>query len=471
MIAKRVSNFIFLWAFMMLTANFVLFSIGKKTYFPFILAAYFVVLLTGNHAFDFMLMLCLSMTMSVFVGFVPQFGTIGPWVFLMLLILSPSARSITRSKLSETLLLQCLLMVFLSVLGYMSLNPISMAVSLVNMIILLLCLFVLLRCSCYRFKVQDLVLLVYVLCFIAIYLSITSLNNYLGIIRTESPLFMNPYSGTIGIIGVSVFVGGSWDFFLVTNVFFLVLLLYDTKAKLNINKALLVLAYIMSFLGTWLVFSKTKIVLLLLFNASIYILNFRGARLKRYVYMGFSLVLLILGLVVASQYINLGYILDRFAEQPELFENVLDDPLRAQGTSRSEPFYWGWMRNTQRFWIIGYGWDTWNSNKNAYFHNLPIARMQSDFHSLYYSIIPIFGYIGGLIFIVWLLQFAMRSYSVLRFSKNPKIKVLGAAFLAMSLALLASGYSSTFTSTPSFFFILCVLMGVVNSMFVNIKEI
>lgn len=462
MFNNRLFKFLVALILILLLAHYFLYIIHSKSYMPFVLVLCALVLLVLNIPKDFVLVLLLTCSLAMFSQFVPSFGTLAPYVFLIGILFGK--RNPVLEFSSPNLIWQTSVFVFLNALGTVILNPISKIQTVFNIFNLIICVIYLYRASCFRYSKDDLKLMLTGLGIMSIYLALTSINSYLGIIPSLSPLITGSQSSIKTSYAMSVLEVGSWDFFVAMCPLFLILLLGDRKELFNIKKYLLFTSFIAAVIGTLLIFSKTKTVILAATTIMILIIYLSTVRLKRYAYAITLTAILLIIIIIANTYFNLDFIFERFGQQPKLFKAVVENPLVAAGTTRDDAFYWGMKRNTERAWILGYGWDPWNLNKNAYFHNFSITHARADFHSLYYSIFPIFGWLGGIIFIYWLIMMVKYSYMIMLNGSNGYNRLIGTGLFALTISFLLSGYSSTFTTTPSFIYILFLWMGIIFSM-------
>jgi len=462
---RRVLSYLVVMLSTLLAAHYFLFVKVSKANLPYVLVIMTFVLAIQRLNNDLIFHAVIAYTLGLFVNFVPGFGTLGLLSMTISLALYFANQKVSIRLVNGKLLSLSIVFMFLSVLGSIVNNPISLFQKGLGAFYLIVCLLIMNMLAGYRLSKKDARFIVNVLSWTMIYSAVMSVNNYLGINASMSPLIRGSYSTFKAFYAFSMLGGGSFDYFLMFSPFFLTMLLNDNPYKLNLNKNMLFLAYLSSIIGTLLIFSKTKTVVLLATNLVVLLLYLSTLRLKRYAYATFMAGAVVLAVLIGNTFMGFDAVIKRFESQPRVFAAVIENPLVARGTSRDDAFYWGMKRNTERIWFLGYGWDHTTLNRNAYFHGLSITHDRADFHSLYYSIFPVFGWFGGLIFIYWILSSIRKSNKVSQRCGVGYLNIVGKAFTALFITLLLSGYSSCLLTEPSFLFLLFILMGIANSVY------
>ena len=146
--------------------------------------------------------------------------------------------------------------------------------------------------------------------------------------------------------------------------------------------------------------------------------------------MVYSCYLIVLSISITL--LPLDFILERINNEPDFIENILKNPITGKGTSREIGFTLGLQRLSDEPWIIGYGWAVGSGNKMAWFGGSLTgwARQRADPHSLYYAIIPIFGWIGAVAFILLILNLIFSLYKTTK-----KIKIKDSLLFPLSIGL------------------------------------
>src|SRR5690606_23637079 len=97
--------------------------------------------------------------------------------------------------------------------------------------------------------------------------------------------------------------------------------------------------------------------------------------------------------------LELNLIFQRFNENPDFLMNFINDPVKGTGTTREEVYSLGLHRIAERDWILGNGWSVPKGNYFSWFGSYEKLKY-ADFHSLYLSAIPIFGFAGTIVLIL-----------------------------------------------------------------------
>lgn len=461
MLKNRLIKFALIMASLMLASQYFLAGRANILMMPFVLVVYAMMIVALHTRNDPVFNIMIAYGMSHF-HFATKAGMLGPWLILTYLLLRGIGFLKAQPRIRNApLISQIVLFVILNLVGLIYLNPNTLFENVSSFINLLGMMVVLLAISNMEITREDFRFIFYVFGIMVTYTFLSSLNTTLGIFYTTSPLLtLNEiYFNTN--MAVAMFGRSYGEYFLCMNILFLNFVIVDTDTILCIKKSHVIIFYIVSFLGCLLGYSKTMTTLLIIGNLVV-ILGTRVVKNIRSITSIFvAIAVLLLMVVIMQQFVDLSFIIERFREQPEIFKNVYESPLTAEGTSRSDSFYWGWRRNMQQNWIIGYGWSPADANHAAYFEGLSINIGKQDFHNLYLSIFPIFGWIGGGVFLFWLAKFVLVSFRMSRRKDNPYVRSVGAAFLGLSLVFLLGEYAVPVTSEANYFFILMVWVGLV----------
>lgn len=465
MIRSRLSKFVLMMIVLMAASQLLLAGRGNINMLPGVLIIYIIASVILNIGKDPIVGVMIAYGMSHF-HFATKGGMLGPWLIFATLLLQGWSFLASRYQAKNfSLLVQILFFSGLNLLGLLIKNPNGLFENISNFTSLVGLMVCLLATSNTELKEVDLKFVIQVFGIMVSYTLVSALNNGLGLFSTNSPLVTlnEAYFGSN--FAVPMFGRSYSEYFLCMNMLFLNLMVSDTKRIFNLSKQLIVLYYLASFFGCLVGFSKTMTFLLFAGNL-IVIARMRYIRnVKSLINVFTGIGLLIALLFFVNQFFSLGYIFERFAAQPEIFQRIYDSPLSAEGTSRSDSFYWGWRRNLDYNWIVGYGWSPSDTNNAAYFHDMNINIRKHDFHSLYLSISPVFGWIGGSIFLLWIISAFVKLSMMGTRGTTHFHKTIGSAFLGLMLVFVLGEYSIPILSEANYFFILIVWLGLINSLY------
>jgi hypothetical protein len=316
--------------------------------------------------------------------------------------------------------------------------------------------------------------LIYLFIFMSGYTLMTALNSALGFIGFHSPLILrgDAYLGSsfyVGMIGRA-----SGEIGLLTFLVLLPLLLTrETWGTFRINKNLVILGILSAILLGMISFTKTVFALLILGLLTQFLLIYVGrARAfdKKINFISYGFTIIIFLLLVAPL-VNLGFIFQRFAEYPNMFADLANDLLTAKGTSREQSFLLGYNRLLEKPWIFGYGWAAGQLNRFAWFDDPEKFDWKYDFHSLYYSLPPVFGWIGTIAFFLLILSTIYRLWKITVRSKyNPNYLTIPAfCFIFLWIFFLFNEYSMSVLTEPHYFMMNWIWLGLANSIIQTYK--
>lgn len=468
----RIVKLVIILAILLLSSHLLMFELETYYTFPMIVAIYILLMLSLKTTGDTTLNILVIYGMAHF-SFLDNFGTIAPWLtFIYLIVLWIEGRHLPNNRTPDTLMVLSVVFIVLNLFGLILLNPNGMYSKITGFISLIGMVLLLVFISKRMVSSEDIKLVIVFFGLCCVYMFITQLNSYFQIIVSETPL-LTVY-GNISLdyqaLAIPMFGRASGEYYLCMNVFFLSLLLNDNTFGLNLNKYYLLFVYLVSFIGCLLVYSKSQSTLLVISNSLLYFRYLSVLRVKRYAFVLFLLVISLIVLSTISDRINIIYVIERFRSQPDLVRNIYSNPLLAEGTSRDDSFYWGYSRNIQRNWFIGYGWHPADKNASAYFHGSGINIPKYDFHNLYYSLSPVFGWFGALLIVFLLLRMVLISYRLSRNKKLSYLRIIGLSFFACFLVFLLGEYSINALSESNYVIILIVWTGLVNSIYYSSKN-
>jgi hypothetical protein len=421
---------------------------------------------------------------SVFIicgsfNFAPSFGGL----FVILSGLTYLFFVFSRSRINELHIkdshIEFLLIAFISLntIGLIFRSPISIFDKLLGFTSLIgyIGLFNISRCI--FFSKKRLKTFLILISLLSLYLFLTALNSGIGFLKINSPLILRTEEYLETNFFISVLGRPSGEYGLIM-LLFLLPFIYSSKniTEIGINKSLLYFGAISCMLLCLVAFSKSQTVFLLIgFTVQYIYVQFRGIsssiNSKTNVFI-FSLIVII-SLIMFNPVFNFNYILERFQQQPELIENLGENIFEAPGTSREQSFKMGIERLKSDPWIIGYGWAPGSLNRYAWFEGGGWNIQKYDFHNLYYSMPPVFGWIGTISFLGIIIIIIRRLLMIIPIMKKNKSYLLAPAigFLFFIVFFLVAEYTTNVLTSSNFFMIIWIFLGLAYSICNTFKTI
>lgn len=331
---------------------------------------------------------------------------------------------------------------------------------------------------------QRLSLIVNIIAIMSIYGLITAIINGLNLVPFRSNL-IGGYSYNFDVNDLSSGTEPGYPFISMIDrptgelglIYFSFLLpVYSFYNKIGrdieIKKSLLLMGVISSFLLCFIAFSKSQTIALffsLLFTVlfSGYILKISSGLKGILKYLTAALLILIFVLTTFSL-IRYNYILYRFNQQPELFNNLIENPLTAEGTSRSDSWGLAYRYISKNNFFIGYGYANGSKNRIAWLGPENVDYAKLDYHNLYYSFIPVFGWMGTIAILMIIFITAKRLFRIARGS-NYLIyyRVIAFAFFNLILFFMVGEMSISAMSSPHYMMLMFIIFGLCNAIHYN----
>lgn len=298
------------------------------------------------------------------------------------------------------------------------------------------------------------------------YSLLISINKYFMIFNSSSPLFGGlrrfGSSNLAGTLGPSPTYGELGLLFLTFLLPFI--LSYTTQQTFKIKTHSIIISGLLALL-TILMAASRSVIILAMISFCVYLLVFNFVFSRRTVNLARNFgIILILGaafLIIAPS-LNLNYVFERFETvNPE--EINLNTVISGEGIHRATAFEIGRNMIDRESWIVGYGWGTIQENRLAWFGDKNFFR--SDPHSIYYSLPMLFGWVGSIAFILMFLIVIFRLFRLCFLHAGKLREFLLPCFgLAFSLVcFLINEYKITALSTPHYFMIIWIWLGLGNS--------
>jgi len=302
------------------------------------------------------------------------------------------------------------------------------------------------------------------------------INTTFNLIPVRLPLFFQFYENdrvlftNSGSFGSTELMG---EFSLIS--FILIATLYIIPKRyfknLNFSKNWIKIGMITSSIIAILSFSRVITILLILNYLLIFgIFPFFGKRKISTFYDGLIVSLSIfIGLLLFGNLFNLDYLFDKFSFDSNFLTNFFNNPLSGVGTSREDAFKYGMDMISKKNWLIGDGYFSPSMNKITWFNDKNF--LYSDYHNLYMSSIPVFGWIGTSLL---LLVFVKILYNLYRIFLQERRSYLNGpivfGWILVWMFFLIDEYKITMLRLGNYVFIVFLLMGFTNSLVLMLKK-
>ena len=165
---------------------------------------------------------------------------------------------------------------------------------------------------------------------------------------------------------------------------------------------------------------------------------------------------------------NLNYVISRF-KKIETKDITYESIISGEDINREVAFEIGRDIINRENWMLGYGWGTNSSNRIAWFETDDFYR--SDPHSIYYSLPPLFGWFGSLAFLLIFIFLIFRLFKKIYMSKYIDfLNILRFGFIFLLIFFLINEYKITALSSPHYFMIIWIWLGMACSILLPIKS-
>lgn len=319
---------------------------------------------------------------------------------------------------------------------------------------------------------------IYITALMALLNLFVTTNTIIKIIDIRSPLFISLYendnifaianTGTLDTIEIF----GEWS---MLSSFILLPFIFNRFTLQSFNfkgRSLIIIGFISSILCALLSFSKSVFLLTiagLILNFILTTIYFKNYRNILKVIIVSPMVLLLIPLFI--DFFQFDAIFERISENPDYLANFLNNPLTAEGTSREKVFEEGFKRLSERDWIFGNGWSNPEGNYYTWFGSYQQLQFR-DFHSLYLSLIPIFGYSGSIAFFGLYIVAIYRLFNIIiKYRKSNSVFVyLATGLIFLIIFFLIDQYKVTATRN-SYFSIAIIWLGLSLNLSHNFKKL
>lgn len=317
-------------------------------------------------------------------------------------------------------------------------------------------------------------LFVRIIVIIQFYELLVAINTYLGLVKTGTNAFF-PTSSRFG----SYFTEGTLNHselfgeLAVISSLFLIPFLFAPAKSYSMKKGFIMFGIACSVINVLLSGSRSSFILLPIGFILFYLvssLKFGNIiKFNKSIKYLFLIVILLVGLWGP---LNFGFVIQRITN-PKTGINLGGDKniniITGKGTPREMAFSYFFRRYKGESWWIGYGWGTQEVNHKAWFGDRSIIR--ADYHSLYLSIIIIYGWIGSIAYVLLFLYTLFKLIRSLNYSykyKNPFFyPILGFIFLLSFL--LIDEYKTSLMRISSYHMLTWIWLGLANSLVNSFK--
>ena len=328
---------------------------------------------------------------------------------------------------------------------------------------------VFLTMSTLRLTIDRLRLLLKVLDFYVIYSFIACTNQYLNLIRINSPLLYGSDLNNrhaFGLFGDSEIFG---EYSLILFMFYLPLLFSDIPRlalKINYTRILIIVLLV---LVQCLMSASRSVFLLIIFGVILLIIFnkiFRIKVLNRTSNFAPLFIVSIGFILFLSFFIikDISYVIERMGRLN--FSKInLSTFISGEEINRAYAFSFAFVRLAEESWWLGWGWGVRDSNALAWFPDAFFRLKRADYHSLYLSLPMIFGWVGTGSFIYMI--YHILKHNITLIIKNRKkysyIVLASVSYVLLISLFIINEYKINSMRWPQYFLIVWFWLGFGNS--------
>lgn len=175
-------------------------------------------------------------------------------------------------------------------------------------------------------------------------------------------------------------------------------------------------------------------------------------------------VLVIAGLIPLfmnyGELIGLDIVINRIKEI-DIKAFSLHNIITGEEINRAYVFAEGYSRLAENDWILGHGFGTANSNEMAWFGNITSTggRQIVDFHSLYLCIPMIYGWIGGVTYLILIIYIIILLFKKYLLVKNDPGRIIALAFSLMFIFFLINQIKINSLRLYNYHYLIWILLG------------
>ena len=339
-----------------------------------------------------------------------------------------------------------------------------------------------------RMNSDRISIIVNLIALLSMYALFTALANGMYLIPFKSPIFggamylakdnaisyeqSNIY-GAVSKVFLSMIGRPTGEMGLIYFSFLFTIYIYyeRVKDKIKINKWILLGGVISSFIVCLIEFSKSHTIglfLSVLFTSFLsgYFIRTDGVMsITKMV----KLAAIIIPLMILTQSkVRYDYIIERFALQPKMVQNLMENPLTAEGTSRSDSWGLAFKYISENSFVVGYGYANGTKNRIAWLGPENQDYPKLDYHNFIYSLIPVFGWLGTIAYLA-IIFLAMKR--LLKVSSTANImlyyRVVSFAFFNLLLFFMFGELTINAMSSSHYMMLLMLVLGLSHALYYN----
>jgi len=304
-----------------------------------------------------------------------------------------------------------------------------------------------------------------------IWMALISLNMRLGVVLTQSTYFgiIDSYIGSSRVGSLFNFSASAEYAMLSFIMLFPFYLSKKQKDEVKISNVFFLVAFLSVFVLIILTQMRSNLILIISYFIIFYFFVLSRKKFNQPKY--FLIILIVfLAFILFASFLKFGDFMDRLAT---VNINSLFDPKAVetgQGINRSYTMLIMLLRISEKSWLVGYGWSSIQGNQLAWFG--PAFKELFDPHSLYLSLIPLFGWIGSVIFISIILYTLLRLIKALTefVGQNTHHFTLLYSFIFIIIFFLINQYKATILSDSNYFMIFWIWLGLANGTVNTLKQ-
>jgi hypothetical protein len=312
---------------------------------------------------------------------------------------------------------------------------------------------------------------IYITIVLTLYSSIVIINSYFEIFQILSPMLPSTarFGSNVqaGMMGWSELSG---EHGLMTAILFSTLLATKSSKVYSIKNIYLYIGLFGSLFNLLMSRSRSVIILLIIYYLILgfYLFFIAGRKGTSKIKLLIGVLVILIIFKVISSLIGTQYLVNRLTSVNT--NNItVESVLSGEAINRDYAFSFFYKRLKDKSWWLGYGWGSNYSNRVAWFVNPDVLR--SGYHSLYFSLPMLFGWLGSLAFLGIFLITLKRLYVMLR--ENNKIFFLNSFALSlffMILFFLINEYKIEALRLPHYFMVIWIWLGMGNATYFTYKK-
>ncbi len=374
----------------------------------------------------------------------------------------------------------CLLvLVITNFLGFLIKNPSGKMEMLQSVIIFSGFILTFIFIQNFRFSKENIKYLLQILTFISLILFIVALNQKF-VIKDSPYLLLGAVTGYPSVSSIRIAYDGRFpslfgDYELFSEFSLLMFILAfsvfmdkDSNKTFNLGKTPFLLMAI-SFLNILITGTRSGFILLFAFVLLFFVLR-TGTLFSGKTLLLFSILIIMVPLIISfGDLIGLDVITSRLGEidTSRLSARSL---VTGQELNRSYVYAEGYKRLAEDNWILGYGYGRSASNSNAWLGNIGALGMDiRDFHSLYLCIPMIYGWIGGIAYIVLIIYIILKILKLYLKEDNSPLKGFALGFSFIFIFFLINEIKINSLRIYNYHFLIWILLGIAVSLSNSIR--